>query len=102
VTFRSRALLDLAHFIPCRAQFGHACGWTSEPAHSDSQIFGRGHGHKSADWAFAAMCHTAHMALDKFNREDKQAEWLRAFVATQNWLWENQMLKVVKQKAVAA
>ena len=96
MTFRSRKLLDLAHDAPCMAKFPHDCtGYQGcDPAHSDSQMFGRGHGHKSADWAFAAMCHTAHMQLDTFPREQKQAEWLIAYVATQNWLWQNERVKV--------
>lgn len=96
MTFRSRQLLNLAHTMPCCARFPHDCtGYQGcDPAHSDSQIFGRGHGHKSADWAFAAMCHVAHLQLDTFTREQKQAEWLIAYVATQNWLWENGRVKV--------
>lgn len=96
MTVRNRKLLDLAHEAPCFARFPHKCGgWQGcEPAHSDSQMFGRGHGHKSNDWAFAAMCHTAHMMLDTFDREQKQTEWTLAFVETQNWLWTNQLVKV--------
>ncbi len=102
MTFRSRVLLDLAHTMPCMAKFPHNCvGYQGcEPAHSDSQLFGRGHGHKSPDWAWAAMCHNAHKILSAivgpmFNREEKQSEWMRAYIATQNWLWENGKLRVV-------
>jgi hypothetical protein len=96
VTVRNRKLLDLAHEAPCFAKFKHKCeGWQGcEPAHSDSQTFGRGHGHKSNDWAFAALCHTAHMMLDTFDREQKQAEWMLAFVDTQTWLWTEKRIKV--------
>lgn len=99
MTFRSRKLLDLAHSCTqCMAGFAHACtGWQGcEPAHSDSQMFGRGHGHKAADWATAFVCHAAHMELDRFDRETKQAEWLRAFVKTQNYLWTNELIAVRK------
>lgn len=91
MTFRSRKLLDLAHECPCTADFPHDCTeWQGvEPAHSDSHIFGRGHGHKSHDFAYAAMCHVAHMMLDTFDRETKFYSWLRAHVKTQNWLWTN-------------
>lgn len=96
MTVRNRKLLDLAHSMPCCAKFPHQCqGWQGcEPAHSDSQMFGRGHGHKSNDWAFASMCHTAHMMLDTFDREQKQTEWMRAFVNTQTYLWNNKLVRV--------
>lgn len=96
MTFRSRKLLNLAHDLPCMARFPHACSQYSgvEPAHSDSQMFGRGHGHKASDWAFAAMCHTAHMMLDTFSREQKQTEWTLAFADTHEWLWSNELVKV--------
>ena len=97
MTFRSRKLLDLAHdCTTCFARFAHACTGRQgcEPAHSDSQTFGRGHGHKSADWAVSFICHVAHMELDNFDRETKQAEWLAAFVKTQDYLWKNKLVKV--------
>lgn len=98
MTFRSRKLLDLAHDMPCQADFLHQCGsWQGcEPAHSDSHIFGRGHGHKSADFAFASLCHTAHMMLDGMEREEKFFAWLRAYAKTQAWLWENKKVGVMK------
>lgn len=104
MTFRSRRLLDLAHSMPCMAKFEHACtGWQGcEPAHSDSLMFGRGNSHKSSDWAFAAMCHTAHMALDTFDREAKQAEWLRAFISTQEHLWTEGLIIVNPKRKVVA
>ena len=101
MTVRNRKLLDIAHSAPCQAQFPHNCtGWQGcEPAHSDSQTFGRGCGHKSNDWAVAFICHNAHEMLGTrinpvFDREQKQAEWLRAYVATQNYLWTNGKVKV--------
>jgi hypothetical protein len=104
MTFRSRKLLDLAHTMPCKAKFTHHCGapWTgAEPAHSDQQIFGRGFSHKSHDCFFASMCHTAHVALDTFDREAKQAEWLRAYIATQEHLWQEGLICVNPKRVVA-
>lgn len=91
MTYRSRKLLDVSHTAPCRADFPHDClGWqASEPAHCDSQLFGRGAGHKSPDWAVAHLCHNAHMALDGMEREEGFYAWLRAFVATMDYLFEN-------------
>ena len=101
MTFRNRRLLDLSHEAPCFASFRHLCSGHlgCEPAHSDSQIYGRGVGHKSADWAVAFMCHNAHRMISAiinppFEREQKQAEWLLAHVRTMNWLWENGKLRV--------
>jgi hypothetical protein len=96
VTVRNRKLLDQAHDMPCHADFPHECtGWQGcEPAHSDSQLFGRGHGHKSNDWAYASMCHTAHMMLNTFSKDEKFWAWLRAFVKTITWLWENKRIRV--------
>lgn len=98
MTYRNRKLLDLAHTAPCFADFYHECGgWQGcDPAHSDSQLFGRGHGHKSHDWAIAFLCNAAHKALDCMSREEKKATWLRAFVKTQTYLWENGLVKVAK------
>jgi len=47
------------------------------------------------------MCHTSHMMLDTFDRETKQAEWERAYIATQSWYWENGYL-MVNKKAISA
>lgn len=101
MTYRNRKLLDLAHDMPCCAKFKHDCNDHNgcEPAHSDMQIFGRGIGHKTPDWAFAAMCPNAHREVDpklnpKFDRDSRHMEWMRAFVETQNWIWENRKVKV--------
>ena len=96
MSYRNRKLLDLAHDAPCFADFEHKCeGWQGcDPAHSDSQMFGRGNGHKSHDWAYAAMCNTAHKMLDYLEREDKFYTWLRAYIKTQTYLWENGKIKV--------
>lgn len=97
MTFRSRKLLNLAHTDTfCRADFEHVCtGWQGcEPAHSDSHLFGRGAGHKSADWATAHLCHNAHMALDTMERDEGFYAWLRAYIATQNYLWDEGKVRV--------
>lgn len=96
MTYRSRKLLDAIHALPCMAEFPHQCSQYSgvEPAHSDLQEHGRGTGHKSADWAVAACCHTAHMMLDTFDREQKATEWRKAHKATLDWLFVNEVVKV--------
>lgn len=97
MTYRNRQLLNLAHTMPCMAEFPHQCTGHDgcEPMHSDHHIFGRGGWHKSHDFAFAAGCHNAHVYLtakvnDELSREQKFFDWLRAYVKTQAWLWENE------------
>ena len=101
MTFRSRSLLDLAHTAPCFADFEHACTAYQgcEPAHADSQIFGRGHGHKSPDCFFASLCRNAHAMLTAsvgsgMDRDQKFFAWLRAYAKTQEWLWKEKKLRV--------
>lgn len=98
MTYRNRKLLDLAHTMPCTAAFAHTCaGYLGcDPAHSDSSIWGRGMGHKSHDFAFAAMCHPAHKELARMKRSNKGAEWTLAHVQTMRFLWENGLIGVVK------
>jgi hypothetical protein len=102
LTYRNRKLLDKAHDAPCCADFPHNCTayLGCEPAHSDALMFGRGHGHKSPDWAVAFMCHAAHALItgkpgDDVQREQKFMDWLRSYVKTQNYLWEQGMVKVI-------
>lgn len=94
--YRNRKLLDLAHNMPCMADFPHQCtGYLGcDPAHSDSSIFGRGFSFKSHDFAYAAMCNPSHKMLDTFDNEAKKFEWLRAYVKTQKYLWENKLVRV--------
>lgn len=101
MTFRNRKLLNLAHDIPCQAKFPHECNdhLGSHPMHSNWQIWGRGAGHKAPDWAFAAGCGNAHKIIDpglnpQMDREQRETEWLKAYVGTQNWLWENEKVKI--------
>ena len=98
VTFRSRKLLDLCHDTPCQATFPHNCSGTIVPAHSNQQLFGRGHAFKADDCFVAAVCPDAHDYIDGrkggWEKEMKHAEWMRAHIATVRWWWENDKLKV--------
>jgi len=100
MTVRNRKLLDLAHDMPCFADYPHKCYayLGCDPAHSDSQMFGRGHGHKSHDFAFASLCNEAHRMLDTFERDEQFFAFLRAFVKTQEYLWENNLIQVTPKK----
>jgi len=102
MAYRSRKLLDIAHILPCCADFPHRCNGPSVPAHSNQQLFGRGMGFKSRDHYFAAMCPEAHDYVDGrkggWNREDKHAEWIRAYVKTWDLIWERGLVEVSDTK----
>lgn len=96
--YRNRKLLDIAHEMPCQADFPHSCFGSVVPSHSNQQIFGRGASYKSHDWAYAAICSEAHDYIDGrkggWDKETKHAEWLRAYIKTQNYLWQNGKVRV--------
>lgn len=101
MTFRSRALLDVCHDTPCMADFPHNCNPNhSVPAHANDLMFGRGASFKADDCFVAAVCPEAHDFIDGrkggWDKETKRAEWLRAYVKTQRWQWENDRLRVNK------
>ena len=92
MNYRSRKLLDLAHDMPCMASFPHQCQGKSVPCHANDLLFGRGFAYKAPDWAWCAACPDAHDYIDGrkggWDKEVKRGEWLRAYVRTQNFLWE--------------
>lgn len=96
--YRNRRLLDAIHEAPCCAVFPHQCSGTVIPAHSNEARFGRGYAYKSHDWAVAALCPEAHDYVDGkkggWDKETKHAEWLRAYIKTQDWLWQTGRVKV--------
>ncbi len=106
MTFRDRDLLDLAHIMPCQAQFAHFCiqhtpvdppaEYAVEAAHSDQLRHGRGKDFKTPDWKIAALCHTAHTHLDTLTREDKADEWDRAHDATLDYMFIHKLIGVLK------
>lgn len=100
MTYRSRAHLNLIHDIPCMCSFPHHCQGLSVPMHSNGLEYGRGVGFKSPDWAVAAGCPDAHDYIDGrkggWDKETKRAEWFRAHIKTQDWLFENELLVVRK------
>jgi len=83
------------------AQFPHSCGWPRVqcvPAHSNQQKHGRGKDLKSDDQFHAAVCPEAHDLIDGrkggWTKEEKAAEWDRAYIATQRYYWQNGKVQV--------
>ena len=102
MTFRSRALLDIAHDAPCCMKLGvPGCGeYPSVPAHSDMIRHGRGEGHKSHDCFAVACCPACH---DRFKRSVLGREgYLEAWTAAMEryilWLWVSERIKVVTKR----
>lgn len=98
MTYRNRALLDLAHDMPCQARFAHICNGPSVPAHANGQAWGRGFSHKAPDCFYAAVCPEAHDFIDGrkggWELWRKRDEWERAYRYTQLWLWETGKVRV--------
>lgn len=99
--YENRRLLNLAHTAPCFATFPHTCKQHlgCVPAHANWLLFGKGHGLKVSDWAFASMCGPAHDIIDRRIPSDMDEdmlmhEWLRAFISTQDYLWKNDKVRV--------
>lgn len=88
MTYRNADLLSLARYAPrCMACGRHNDG-TVVAAHSN--FVGKGLGLKATDYAWAAMdseCHAAYDQGKDMSREDRRAFWMRAYWATQEWLW---------------
>lgn len=100
MTYRSKRHTDLLHDAPCFFDTPHICNGPSVPCHANGQIFGRGASFKTPDWAVAAGCPAAHAEIDsgkEMDRETKFYAWLRAFVKTTNWLYENELITVRKK-----
>ena len=87
MTFRSRALLNLAHKLNTCTHCGGYSMHGLEPAHSDSQAHGKGMGHKAADHFHAAVCHTCHVSFTNMPRGEREHAWQRAHEATMTEYW---------------
>jgi len=95
VTFRCRALLDIARQAPRCMACDRPNDGTVVAAHSN--FIGKGTGTKAPDWAWAAMdadCHREYDQGKSMCREDRRAFWMRAFIKTQDWLWSSGLIVV--------
>lgn len=98
MNYRNRDLLDLAYQLPCQLQFeGCEGGIAGEPAHANSQLYGKGGSIKAHDCFFVPACRSCHRELDqgrKWNKEEKRVFWEDAFRRTVLLLWENDLIQV--------
>lgn len=96
MTYRNRALLNLAWEAPCMLQLGvPGCGnHPSVPCHSDALRHGRGVGHKSHSIFAVAGCPACHAAFTraKLGRGGYEEAWLRALERYLVYLWDNELL----------
>lgn len=94
MTYRSRALLNLAHRLNTCPLCGRHAYHGLEPAHSDSSRHGKGMGHKASDVFHAAICHACHESLPNMDRQTREQTWGMAFEATMLAYFENGWLTV--------
>ena len=99
MTYRSKKHTSLARGMPCMFTFAHQCQGDVVACHANWQQWGKGVGLKAPDWAWAAGCMTAHREIDgkiapTMTREQRQSEWLNAFIGTQNYLYDNALVRV--------
>lgn len=97
---RNRKLLDALRELPCTADFPHDCRGQIVACHANDAIFGRGFAYKTPDHFTAAMCKDAHDIIDGrkggWSKDDKRYAWLRAYVRTQNLLWDGGLIEVAR------
>ena len=98
MTFRSRALLDLAHEAPCFLLLGaDGCGaYPSVPCHSDLLRHDRGSFHKSHDCYAVPGCPACHAIFTRrhLGRDGYEAAWQAAMERYLLWKWENKKVKL--------
>ena len=103
MTYRNRALLDLAKDKPCANCY--AQDDTVVAAHSNMQEHGRGHAHQSHDCYVAWLCVRCHHWLDhgstvdptgiyEATRQAKAEMFRRAMDRTWRFMWERELVKV--------
>lgn len=106
MTFRSRALLDLAHGIQActigipEVCTGH-CEGGCEPAHGPKSWLNGGGALKSDD-VFAASCHACHVEIDQgklLSRDERAFYWGRGCARTWAELMRLGWLKVAETAA---
>jgi len=89
MTFRSRALLDLAKLAPVCFDCMRPNDGTVVAAHSNSQRHGKGMGIKAGDQWVCFACFDCHKAIDSGSetRDARQARWEAAHIRSMDWAW---------------
>lgn len=101
MTYRNRALLDLARGQPCMVRIPGICNGDAETtvaAHSGMLIHGAGTGHKAADCFIAFACSACHDAMDgrrpDLDPAERRAWWTVGYDRTVEWLWSQGLVEV--------
>lgn len=97
MSYRNRALLDLAKDAPCCAPHCGRKDGTVVAAHANLQEYGKGTGIKAHDWAVAFLCASCHAEYDdddKMTRPEKYEFFHRAALRSYGHLLETGKLKV--------
>lgn len=102
MSYRNRALLDLAYQLDCQAQIPGICaGGAGEPMHSNQQRHGIGTSVKSADVYFGSGCRACHQAIDhghpSLSGEARKLYWQFAFERTLLLLWTYGLVTVARE-----
>ena len=97
--YRSKSLTSLARLVPCQFTFPHKCSTDTMPCHANWLKWGKAVGGKAPDWAWASGCLEAHNAIDdkldkRLNPDQRQYEWMNAYIGTHNYLWANGLVRV--------
>jgi ferredoxin len=98
MTYRNRALLDLAYQLPCTLKIPGVCeGGNGEPAHANLMQMGKGKSIKAHDCYYASACRACHRELDQgknLSRDERTEVWMRGYIETQRLLWITGLIKV--------
>lgn len=97
MTYRNRALLDLADGAPCSAPGCGCRDGTVVACHANLIEYAKGTGIKAHDWAIAFLCGRCHYELDNgrsMTKAEKYEFFHRAALRTFGWLLETGKLKV--------
>lgn len=103
MTFRSKALTDLARDQPCCIRIPGICNGrtdTTVACHANWQEMGRGASHKAHDCLIVFGCHECHDAVDNrrfgLSLEVRKEFWMQGFIRTTVAIWESGKVKVVR------
>lgn len=96
MTYRNRALLDLARGAPCMFCLPGCDGGgaTSVWVHSDQQAHGKGKGIKADDFFGAPGCANCHAMLPNLTRLHREEAMQAAMEGAWAWMWREGLIQV--------